>query len=310
MKKLFLFSTLLLSCFSASATMYTLSASLDGVQENPDVATAATGTLTGTYDDVTNSLSYTITYMNLSSALQAAHFHGPAPVGVNTGVKIGLTPGASPMTGTVTVVQSDEADLLGGLWYVNLHTVNFGGGEIRGQMSAVALPVELVRFDATAKNSMVYLDWKTATELNNDYFQVAYSQDGRHFVEVGTVKGQGTSQAAKNYAFTHQRPVKGTNYYRLQQVDFDGQYQYSAVVSVEVEMNEIYLFPNPTTGVMQLNGPSMEGTVRVTDSMGKLVQVQDLSKRQGLDISQQPKGIYLVEIRAGNQTTVKRIVKE
>lgn len=215
------------------------------------------------------------------------------------------------MMGTVTVAtEPDEADLLSGLWYINLHTTTFGGGEIRGQISSAVLPVELISFAAKSKNTMVYLDWKTATESNNDYFQIAYSQDGRHFVNIGTVKGQGTSQAAKNYTYTHQRPVKGLNYYRLRQVDFDGACTYSAVVSVEIEMKEIRIFPNPTTGIVEVRSPATAGTVRVTNNIGQLIRQQDLSQQQFIDLSSQPKGLYFVELRIENETTVRRVVKE
>ena len=211
------------------------------------------------------------------------------------------------MMGTVTVATgSAETDLLSGLWYINLHTSTFGGGEIRGQISFAVLPVELISFAAKSKNIMMYPDWKTATEPNNDYFQIAYSQDGR----IGTVKGQGTSQAAKNYTYTHQRPVKGLSHYRLRQVDFDGACTYSAVVSVEIEMKEIRIFPNPTTGGVEIRSPATAGTVRVTNHMGQLVRQQDLSQQQFIDLSSQPKGFYFVELRVENEITVTRVVKE
>ncbi len=309
MKKIFLLHTLLFLAWSASAAIYNLTASLDGAQEVGPNSSTATGSLTATYDDVTNQITYSVTYAGLGSALIAGHLHGNALPGVNAGVKIGFTISASPIVGVGTVLEADELALLGGMWYVNLHTTNFPGGEIRGQVSVV-LPVELISFEAIVRNGMVYLDWKTATELNNDYFQIARSQDGRSFTDIGTVKGQGTSQETKNYNYADRLPAKGFNYYRLQQVDTDGAYKYSAVVTVQVEMNEIQIFPNPTAGILEFHSPFTEGIILVTDSMGKLVQQQDLSQGQIIDVSRQPNGVYFVALQVGNQTTIKRIVKE
>jgi hypothetical protein len=136
-----------LGATSASATSYTLSAILDGAQETPSVITLGTGTLTGTYDDVTNALTWSGSFSNLNSNTTNAHFHGPAAVGVGpAGVQVGMTAATGDVfplgvtsglfSGTATITDLQEADLLAGLWYVNIHSVTSGGGEIRGQVYA------------------------------------------------------------------------------------------------------------------------------------------------------------------------------
>ena len=119
---------------------YTISGSASGSQEVPAVTTSATGTISGTYDARTNSLTYSINWNGLSNIVTGLHFHGPAVVGQEAGVihpltitTNGTTGGAS---GTLTLADTTEAHLLGGRLYYNIHTVLNPDGEIRGQMTA------------------------------------------------------------------------------------------------------------------------------------------------------------------------------
>lgn len=121
-----------------NTTMYNISASLTGAQEVPAVTTNGTGTVTGTYDASSNTLTYNVTWSNLSGNATLAHFHGPAAAGTNAGVVIPFTftAGATSASGTTTLTDAQESDLLNGLWYANVHTQAHGGGEIRGQVTA------------------------------------------------------------------------------------------------------------------------------------------------------------------------------
>lgn len=111
---------------------------LDGNQEVPAVATAASGTGTATLDAGTNLFSWNITYSGLSSTETAAHFHGSALPCTNAGVKITL-PLGTPKVGSAALTAADAADLLLGRWYVNVHTATRPAGEIRGQVMPVPL---------------------------------------------------------------------------------------------------------------------------------------------------------------------------
>ena len=93
------------------------------------------GTISGTFDRRTNELDYSLTWSNLTSDVTNMHFHLGAP-GVSGGVQLGVPdPWTSPLTETGVVIgDPEEANLLAGDWYINIHTINFGGGEIRGQV--------------------------------------------------------------------------------------------------------------------------------------------------------------------------------
>ncbi len=119
----------------ASAEVVSFSVVVNGANQVPPAATGGNGTLTAQYDTVTRILSWVIVYSGTSGPLRASHFHGPAGVGTNAGVALGLQGNlASPISGQATLTPEMAADLMAGLWYLNMHTAAFPGGEIRGQL--------------------------------------------------------------------------------------------------------------------------------------------------------------------------------
>lgn len=128
----------------ASAVVWTFNDPMVGTQEVPANASPAFGDINGSYDDVTNTISYNLSFAGLTGTTNNAHFHS-APVGVAGGVQIG--PAGFPLGvsfgafGSSHVLgAAQEAQLLGGLWYFNIHTPNFPGGEIRGQINPIPAP--------------------------------------------------------------------------------------------------------------------------------------------------------------------------
>ena len=119
-----------------------LNALIDAAQETPPTASAGTGWATATVDIALNTISYYIFYEGLTGAVTISHFHGNALHGLSAGPKVSLAVSASPMIGTVTYAQADEEALLTGRFYVNLHTVANGGGEIRGQLVPLLIPID------------------------------------------------------------------------------------------------------------------------------------------------------------------------
>ena len=108
---------------------------LSGQQEVPPVAGNGAGTVTASLNKLTRVLSWKLNYAGLSGPVTMAHFHGPAAAGANAGVALGLpSPVTSPATGEATLTVAQVADLVAGKWYLNLHTAQHPGGEIRGQL--------------------------------------------------------------------------------------------------------------------------------------------------------------------------------
>lgn len=119
----------------AHAESIKLHAHMMAASEVPPKGGDGMGEVDATLDTVTNQLVYTVTYMGLSGDATAAHFHGPAAVGVNAGVVVPIKGAlASPIRGEATITPEQAADLLAGKWYFNVHTAANPGGEIRGQL--------------------------------------------------------------------------------------------------------------------------------------------------------------------------------
>lgn len=119
---------------AASAATVDFHATLDGASEVPGHSVKGTGTATATLDTATKMFIYTVMYKDLTGPATAAHFHGPAAVGVNAPPVLPMTSPASPIKGSATLTDSQIADLEAGKWYVNVHTAANPGGEIRGQV--------------------------------------------------------------------------------------------------------------------------------------------------------------------------------
>jgi hypothetical protein len=111
----------------------------------------------------------------------------------------------------------------------------------------IPLPVELVNFVAYPQGRSVILEWQTASERNNSHFLVERSADGRSFAAIAQVAGAGSGSQFRNYQSIDLHPLRGLNYYRLRQVDFDGQFEFSPVRVVDFigKAPEMAVFPVP-----------------------------------------------------------------
>lgn len=133
---------------ASHATVWNLATTLSGSAEVPPTGSNATGSFTATYDDVANLLSYTMIVNNLGSGATAAHVHGPAGIGQTAPpiINLAVTSGATSFTSNGTSTPGDPAGFESLLQfgtinaYVNVHSANFPGGEIRGQLAVVPEP--------------------------------------------------------------------------------------------------------------------------------------------------------------------------
>ncbi len=128
----------LAASLSAQAETLRVHADLTAAAEVPPKQSNGHGMLMGSYDTESKQLSWHVDYADLTGPATMAHFHGPAPVGQNAGVVIPIDKKdlPSPIEGHATLNAVQEADLLGGRWYFNVHTAKNPGGEIRGQVAA------------------------------------------------------------------------------------------------------------------------------------------------------------------------------
>lgn len=171
-------------------------------------------------------------------------------------------------------------------------------------LDEAALPVTLISFTGKATKKSNQLTWNTASEVNNDYFSVEKSVDGLTFSEIGRMTGAGYSTKELTYVYDDINPIKGNNYYRLKQVDYDGQYEYSKIILLKNRIIERLLVqPNPAIDFVQLNYTTYDQSiviVEIIDLQGKTVLSQSFEAVQGnnsfrLDLSSLRSGVYVLK---------------
>lgn len=202
------------------------------------------------------------------------------------------------------------------------HTITFNGTSSTTcglivdniELRTANLPIELTYFDAIpTSGDQVAITWQTAMELNNSHFTIERSNNGMDWQILTTVEGAGNSTVALDYKTMDDAPMEGVSYYRLKQTDFDGQYTYSDIKAVQLEISKtsnIQVYPNPTQSVVTIKGLPLEYSknLQLFNSLGQAVPIQIHSQSDHktiIDLSGLKAGTYLLK----TGTTVKRIQK-
>ena len=187
------------------------------------------------------------------------------------------------------------------------------------------LPVTLTRFSGYNQNTANILEWETAAEFNNDYFVVQRAGESRNYRNTGTVKGAGNSNTNLKYTFTDLNPPAGVNYYRLKQVDFDGNLEYSeeiVVVNTENENEELTisgLYPNPAGNELKIIIHTAKNLDKFRFSIHDMYGRELISNYEKLysgeniihiDLEYISAGIYYLSINDSEYSFLRRIVKD
>ena len=302
---------------------------VSGDQENPSTGSPATGTFTGRYSENTMELIFAVDFDGLTGTTTASHFHGPAVPDSNAGVQIGLTGFPTGVTSgsfadTVTLNETQEADLLAEKWYINIHTSTFGGGEIRGQLfETKAIPVELTSFTASTNDNNVLLKWTTATELNNLGFEIHRSNNKSDWNILGFIHGKGTTTEFNDYAFEDKSISSGRYFYRLKQVDNNGTFEYSSAIEVVVgsiptgfALEQNYPNPfNPSTKIKFGFDKMTKTSLRIYDVLGNEVETLFNGTAEGgriyeltFSASNLSSGVYYYQLTGNNRTEIKKMM--
>lgn len=200
------------------------------------------------------------------------------------------------------------------------YTLNFGG---TSSLDCTILPVELSEFSATyvPDQGIVDLFWATATERDNDHFDVEKSIDGINFEVINQVNGMGTTLNETQYYVIDEHPAIGVNYYRLNQFDINGDSKYSEVRSVNIldeEYDQLSVFPNPSNGMTELIFNSYmqyEAVINVSSADGRViintpVQLSKGGNRFNLDLSNNQHGVYIVSVVAKEKVYKTKLILE
>jgi len=187
------------------------------------------------------------------------------------------------------------------------------------------VPVELKSFTASVTDDDVQLNWVTATEKNNSGFQIERKSAG-DFESIGFVPGSGTTTEPMNYSFSDADLTPGNYYYRIKQIDYDGTFEYSDAIEIEIaapgvfSLNQNYPNPfNPSTKITFSLASDANVSLKVFDVMGQEVMIlidQDLSAgehKYDLNASGLNSGVYFYKLEANGQkgknfTSVKKMI--
>lgn len=183
------------------------------------------------------------------------------------------------------------------------------------------IPVELTSFSARVSENSVTLEWTTATEINNFGFEIQKSFDDNDFFTIGFVNGKGTTPQPNFYSFTDDEVDAGIYYYRLKQVDFDGAFEYSDIIEVDVlgpdafKLNQNYPNPfNPSTIISWTSTVNSWQTLIVYDVLGNEVErLVDEYKPAGrhsveFDAAGLASGVYIYKLNAGGYADTKKMI--
>ncbi len=195
-------------------------------------------------------------------------------------------------------------------------TVSYVNGGCSSIPLAAPLPITYSSFAARYDNKKVTISWATSLEVNNHYFAVEYSNNGNDFEDIAKIDAARSSFGEKKYSFVHENPKIGVNYYRLRQVDTNGQSSLSNVEAVRYEVQKTNFWLHPTASNHSINIESDkifdENTnIEVLNLVGQTVLqsvIDNSSTSHTLDISSLAEGQYFLRIN-GTQQGVQRFVK-
>ncbi len=225
-----------------------------------------------------------------------------------------------PNEGTDDMIDSDANKITGN---TSIFTVTSGTpvkGIDAGVVHTISLPVELISFDLELlEGDKVLLEWATAWEQDNNYFEIQRSTDGNRFETIGSVGGQGTSNSINDYKFIDEAPFYGRNYYRLLQIDYDGTTDLSEVRSLIIDnetLPDVIAYPNPTKDITTLRVVTpfeVDATVEIVNAAGQVLEVIMIeagTNSQQIDLTKYQAGFYFLNIKYdGFRKLVHRVLK-
>jgi hypothetical protein len=180
-----------------------------------------------------------------------------------------------------------------------------------------ALPVEMVYFYANCSEGDVELNWQTASEHNSDYFQLETSLDAVNWEIVQTIPAAGFSQELLNYSAVDQDAARNKKYYRLKQVDFNGEFEMYGPLKADcaVESSDISLYPNPCETQVTVSVASQISTelnYTLISPEGKVLENKQMAVQSGmtaftLDVSNYPSGMYILQFDLNDKRFIKKL---
>ncbi|MBC7383990.1 MAG: T9SS type A sorting domain-containing protein [Bacteroidia bacterium] len=221
--------------------------------------------------------------------------------GSTDGVTFG-SPGGTHSAGSGTIAYRNGFPFGGPLYF---------RAYLGGNATTNFLPVRIKNFSAESSANSVVLNWFTASEVNNNGFEIERSINGKNFEKIGFVKGVGNSTKLNQYQFVDHTIAGKTTFYRLKQLDFDGIYECSEIITVSEEDLSVIITPNPF--INEINVVSKDFTqslsLEVFDINGQIIKTMSGTGKILVHTNDLPVGIYFIRISNGKNVFVKRVIK-
>jgi len=182
---------------------------------------------------------------------------------------------------------------------------------IVGSISTTPLPITLNFFKVQKQVEHAMIEWQTASEINNDYFTIEKSIDAKSWSVLSRIDGAGNSTQIKDYSTIDQLEKAETIYYRLKQTDFNGDFSYSEIQSVEGTnfKSKVNIYPNPTSEIVNITYEELINSVEIYNLKGELHLNQLInSNTVRLNIGNYPRGTYFLKIIGTTNTSIEKII--
>lgn len=182
-----------------------------------------------------------------------------------------------------------------------------------GELLSSPLPIVLGSYDVYPINDFVKIDWATEIEVNNDFFTIHRSLNGKDWEELLTINGAGQSNIRREYSIMDENPFPGISYYRLKQTDYNGQNAHFGIKQVNMHQNGMIVkaFPNPAKDQFTLN-TYFEGTkqITITNQLGNIIYSNSswIGLTYDISVIDWPDGIYFIIISDGINMNISKVL--
>lgn len=169
---------------------------------------------------------------------------------------------------------------------------------------ATFLPIELTYFEVSQQGEELFFEWETATETNNDYFTIEQSLDGVSFHEIARITGAGTTSSYTLYEYSYPISIEGIVYFRLKQTDYNGDYSYSNIKTIDVVGNSpLRMYPIPALAYITIEGDYE--SVQFVDVNGA-IHTPHRAEGNTYPLTSFPKGMFFAIVTMRNGEIVTR----
>lgn len=288
-------STFINIAIPANVTLDSLRVSHKNIQvyKGDSIALNISGYYSDTVRDISGISGITYSFQEINAEVSSSNYIK----GINTGYDV------------IVITYNNKSDT------VYIQVID------KPEASPVVLPVRLASFNGRLEHNAVQLSWKTAQELNNHHFEIERSIDGIYFEKIGYIAARGSSSSGYTYTFNDPSFKASTNFYRLRQVDVNGEFTFSKVLLIKIKgdkISPVVIHPNPAKNNIIITlgeNASSDWTINIYDNIGKRIITRQMLRNQlqaYINITALSRGMYYIVLKQKNGTFINagKLIKQ